>query len=272
VAADPGGSASNMIAAMRRMGFRTGFYGTIGEQDLSALRLHELGEPEHLRVKRVSTPAGRCLALIDREDKSRDRALVILPNANDLAGANEPDFAYFEQAEWIHFTSFVSSKPLEAQMNLVRGLPSGVRISFDPGAFYVARGLNELKPILARTSILFVAVEELSQLTGLADVDEGASLMLTMGVSTVVAKMGAAGIRAFQGDRRIYQPAIPAERIMDRTGAGDVAAAGFVAGMIRSLPLEKCLELAALAASRSIEGYGRSCYPDVDFLESFLTG
>lgn len=271
MAVDPGGSASNMIAAMRRMRFVTGFYGVTGEQDAAALRLHELGEAEHLSLRKVSLPAGRCLALIDSQDMSKDRALVILPNANDLAGCNEPDPAYFEQARWVHFTSFVSGEPLKAQINLVRRLSSHVRISFDPGALYAARGLEELKPLLRRASVLFVAVEELQAISGHSVVEEGAAVMLSSGVTTVVVKMGAEGIMAFQANRSIYQPAVVPREIRDRTGAGDVAAAGFVAGMIRSLTLEKSLELAALAASRSIEGYGRSCYPDAALLESFLS-
>jgi ribokinase len=270
-AVDPGGSASNMIAAMRRMGFATGFYGVTGEEDAASLMLHELGEPENLNVRMVAAPAGRCLALIDRDDHSKDRALVILPNANDLAAAVVPDSAYFEQARWVHFTSFVSRKPLEAQISLVERLSPEVRISFDPGAVYAPRGLDELKPILSRTSVLFVAVEELRALSGLSGVQEGAGLMLATGVTTVVVKKGAEGIEAFQADRSIHQPAIPPGEIKDRTGAGDVAAAGFVAGIIRSLPLEKSLEWAALAASRSIEGYGRSCYPEAALWESFLS-
>ncbi len=63
---------------------------------------------------------------------------------------------------------------------------------------------------------------------------------------------------------------IPRE-IRDRTGAGDVAAAGFLAGAIESVGLEASLELAAIVASKSIEGYGRSSYPDKAFFEKSLS-
>lgn len=270
-AVDPGGSAPNMIAALRRMGFLTGFYGAAGEQDAAALRLHELGERDHLRVEQADIPAGRCLALIDREDPAKDRALVILPNANDLAGSNEPPCDYFQQASWLHLTSFVSGAPLGAQVRLLERLSPEVLVSFDPGAVYTVRGYRELLPILVRTSVLFVAVEELQALTGLSEAEAGVDMVRECGVPTVVVKMGAKGLRAFHGDQALYQPAVAPRTILDRTGAGDVAAAGFIAGRIRSLSVEKSLELAAIAASRSIEGYGRSCYPDAGLLESFLT-
>jgi sugar/nucleoside kinase (ribokinase family) len=49
-----------------------------------------------------------------------------------------------------------------------------------------------------------------------------------------------------------------------------VAAAAFLAGVILGIGLEAALELAVVAASRSIEGYGRSAYPDRDFLVKLL--
>ncbi len=72
---------------------------------------------------------------------------------------------------------------------------------------------------------------------------------------------------AFHAGKTIVQPAIPPTVLVDRTGAGDVAAAGFIAGELKALDLGGCLEVAAAAASKSIEGYGRTAYPDRAFLE-----
>ncbi len=108
VTADPGGSAANMIAALHRMGFETGFYGAAGRDDAETLRLLELGRSENLRVRLEDLPSGRCLAMIDKDDPARDRCLVILPNANDFAGSDDLDLAYFGQAQWVHLTSFVA--------------------------------------------------------------------------------------------------------------------------------------------------------------------
>ena len=57
---------------------------------------------------------------------------------------------------------------------------------------------------------------------------------------------------------------------MDKTGAGDVYAAGFIAGLLLELPLEQCGRLASEAAALSISGYGREKYPDRRFLRKFL--
>lgn len=268
---DPGGSAANTIAALARMGFRTGFFGSAGREDAQLLRLDELGRPEDLRVSLRDLPSGRCLALIAEDDPHRDRALVILPNANSLAGWNDIDAEHFSQAKWVHFTSFVADGPLAAQISLKERLPAHVQVSFDPGALYVARGLAQLTPLLQKTTVLFVAEEELMELTGLPDRERAVMALLGMGVATVVVKLGAQGILAFEKDVSYFQPAVTPAIIKDRTGAGDVAAAGFMAGLIRGFDLRACLEIAATAASRSLEGFGRSAYPDERFFKEIAS-
>lgn len=271
-ASDPGGSAANMIAAMRRMGFSTGFYGATGSVDESLLRLGDLGQSDDLRILMSQVPAGRCLALIDREDPARDRTLVVLPNANDLAGDFELDLGYFEASQWVHMTSFVSSSPLRTQAELAGKLSGETRLSFDPGPIYCARGIAELEPILVHCSVLFVTNEESVLLTGRPDVDSSVGLLMDLGINTVVVKKGAQGIEAIDGPRRqkVWVPASSPIRIVDRTGAGDVVAAAFIAGKISGLELVRCVEFSVLAAVRSIGGYGRSAYPDRRFLEKFL--
>lgn len=270
-ACDPGGSAANMIAALRKMGFNTGFYGAAGRTDVDNLRLEELGLPENLSVKKLEMPTGRCLALIDADDPHRDRALVILPNANDLAGSDELDRDYFLRARWIHLTSFVSSSPLQAQISMVKTLTPNIGLSFDPGAVYAARRMHELEPVLARTQILFVTEEEADTLTGESNRDTAVAKLLVMGVDAVVVKMGQRGLMAYEKEHAYYQPAVAPHQIKDRTGAGDVAAAGFLAGIMAGLTMPRCLELAAAAAARSIEAYGRGGYPDRDFFDGFAS-
>jgi sugar/nucleoside kinase (ribokinase family) len=269
-AVDPGGSAANMVAALFKMGFETGFYGATGKDDLERMRPEELGKPETLRRTTSEFPAGRCLALIDSQDPDRDRALVILPNANDIAGSDKMDLECFAAAKWVHLTSFVSEKPLKAQINLVKSLPVEVGISFDPGVIYSAVGIDILQPILIRTDVLFTTREEIMALTGQSIAEQGAADLLAMGTKTIVLKLSTEGLMGFQRDKSWFQTAVPPAAVKDRTGAGDVAAAGFIAGKLKSLPFDACLELAAAGASKSIEGYGRSTYPDRNFLENFV--
>jgi ribokinase len=266
----PGGSAANTIAALNRMGFSTGFFGAVGNDFHGKIDLEELGPKGHLRIKHADCPSGRCLALIDPHDISRDRALVITPNANDYLSGSFLDKNYFIGTDWVHLTSFVSSGPLDAQKTLAENLSEKTQLSFDPGIVYCRLGIKPLELILARSQVLFVTHEELFMLTGSNKVEESKSILLSIGVKIIVLKMGPKGIRAIESNNDWFQEAVTPSRIIDRTGAGDVAAAGFLAGLILSLPISECLELAAQAASKSLESYGRNAYPDRQYVGNFL--
>jgi ribokinase len=271
-AADPGGSAANMTACLQRMGFRTGFFGSTGRDDATRLRLSELGDSSDLAVSEVALPAGRCYSLTAVEDPAKDRALVITPNANDLAGAGPFDAAYFARARFLHLTSFVSDGPFEAQKRIVEALPRAVSVSFDPGMVYASRGFAALKPLLARADVVFASVDELAAMTDCRLEITGVRRLLSVGAAVVVVKHGERGLRAYTEDGVFQQPPTPPKKILDRTGAGDAAAAGFIAGRVEGMNPASCLELAALCASKSIEGFGRAAYPDAAFFSAFRNG
>ena len=51
-------------------------------------------------------------------------------------------------------------------------------------------------------------------------------------------------------------PAIPVERVVDATGAGDLFAAGFLVGLARGADYRDCARLGALAAAEVIQHLG----------------
>ncbi len=166
---------------------------------------------------------------------------------------------------------FRLEKPLTAQVELIEQLSGRIRISFDPGAIYSELGLLALEPILKRTEVIFTTEEELQALTGYDSKSDAAELLAEIGIPVIIVKMGEQGLQAFHEKTFVSQPAIKASVVRDRTGAGDVAAAGFLAGLIERLSVKESLELAARAASKSIEGFGRSTYPDKEFLNQVIS-
>ena len=269
-AIDPGGSAANMTAALRKMGFSTGFFGAAGSDGVEKVRTEELGDEANLMIDLFDGPTGRCLCLIDCDDKNRDRCLVISPNVNDLAGSVGFDKNYFGGSRLVHMSSFVSGNPLQVQKTVASSLDTPTQLSFDPGAVYSRLGIDVLRPLLQKASLLFTTPEELVELTGFNDLDKATDTLMRIGVSTMVLKLGSRGLQCITRESAFFQEAVKPTQIVDRTGAGDVAAAGFIAGMLSGLGREQCLEFAARCASKSIEGYGRSAYPDKAFAKSFF--
>ena len=73
-----------------------------------------------------------------------------------------------------------------------------------------------------------------------------------------MARLSARSARSSPGPR--YSPgsraSFPIERLVDTTGAGDLFAAGFLAGLVRGCELRDAAHLGGLAAAEVIQHYG----------------
>ena len=75
-------------------------------------------------------------------------------------------------------------------------------------------------------------------------------------VETLVVTRGEHGALATRGSERAEVAAEHVDQVVDTTGAGDLFAAGFLAGYTRGLSLERSLKLGAIAAAEVIQHYG----------------
>ncbi|MBW2038017.1 MAG: carbohydrate kinase family protein [Deltaproteobacteria bacterium] len=259
-----GGSAANTVVALARMGFKTGFVGRVGADEEGAFILQEMERADLSQVKRGGK-SGICLAVLDRQ---RDRALLVQPHVNDSLRYEDMDLPYLSSTRYLHLSSFVGEGPLEASKQLMKSLPTGVRVSMDPGEFYARRGLKEVLPLIQRSSILFATAHEILTLTGKDDYRAGCKEILSLGPEVVVCKMGEEGAYLSSKERGMeFHPQGEAE-VVDNTGAGDVYNAGFLAGLLLGRPLNDCLAFAHQVAAKSLGDYGRKRYPDAGDLKA----
>ncbi len=64
-----------------------------------------------------------------------------------------------------------------------------------------------------------------------------------------------------QGEERILQPAIPVDRVIDSTGAGDAYTAGFLYGWVNDRTLAECARLGTFCATKVIQQIGARIEP-----------
>lgn len=261
-----GGSAANTIYALAKMGFSCGYLGKVGEDEEGDFLL------EGLRKVGVNTEkieregkSGLCVVLLG---KRKDRSIIILPYANDTLSDSDLNPGYVDEAEFLHMSSFLAELPFEAQKRIARNTKA--KISFDPGEPHASKGIKELIPILERTFILFPTEKEVEILTH-QDYKEGCRELLKLGIEIVACKLGERGSYILSQQEELEIPP-QRGRVVDTTGAGDVYAAGFLAGLLKKLSLVECGRLATLAASQSIRGFGRRTYPDKEILSRFKKG
>jgi sugar/nucleoside kinase (ribokinase family) len=117
------------------------------------------------------------------------------------------------------------------------------------------RGLPFLAPALAESDIFVLNLDEGRQLTGHDTPGRILAGLAEHTAGTLVLTLGADGccFRSTAGIQRI--PAVPV-RVTDTTGAGDSFVAGFIAGVLRGLPLAGCAQLGSQVASYAVTGPG----------------
>ena len=175
------------------------------------------------------------------------------PEAVDPARVAEARIVYLEGYLWD------PDEPRSAMMKAMNtAREAGTKIAFTlSDSFVVDRHRRELWDLFEqkRIDILFANLAEIMSLAEHDSADD-AALSVAALVPTVVVTRSEQGAFALSRGERAEVPAEPIRSLVDTTGAGDLFAAGFLAGEARGLGLERSLRLGAIAAAEVIQHYG----------------
>ena len=83
-------------------------------------------------------------------DPNGDRALYVDPGVNDRISVKDVNLDYVSDTKFLHLTSFVGEKTFRTQKEVLKQLLD-VKISFDPGALYINKGLKGLESIIQQS-------------------------------------------------------------------------------------------------------------------------
>jgi sugar/nucleoside kinase (ribokinase family) len=120
-----------------------------------------------------------------------------------------------------------------------------------------------------KIDILFANEAEAAAMAEDSDLD-AAIARIAAEVPMLVVTRSEAGATAIAGTERADVPAEPIDRLVDTTGAGDLFAAGFLAGQARGKSLHDSLKLGAIAAAEVIQHYGARPEKDLKALAGEL--
>ncbi|MBM4284260.1 MAG: carbohydrate kinase family protein [Deltaproteobacteria bacterium] len=255
-----GGQAANTAAALARLGIPTALIGRVGADADGVFLKAGLAGVDLARLI-AAGESGRAYVLVD---PTGERTILVAPNTNDeLSRADLPDG--LGGAKFLHLTSFVGEGPLRVQEEWVQALQGGPEISLDPGELYARRGRRALAGLLVAATTLLVTEREWALLGGPPDTHPG------WAPPVVLIKRGARGVRLLTGAGAADLPPAQLPGVLrDTLGAGDVFAAGWLAGRVRGLDAQAAAVLGAKAAALSLTGAGRERYPGPEFLEAEL--
>ena len=256
-----GGSAANTAVGIAALGGRAGFVGRTACDELGQIFAHDIraaGVRYETACGQVYPPTARCLIAVT-PDAQRTMSTYLGAaqelDARDLADAEIAGAAilYLEGYLW---DPEVPRAAMRRAIDVARA--AGRKVAFSlSDAFLLSRHGDDFRALLAANliDILFANEIEAMALSGAADF-EGAARWMQGKAPIVVMTRGAQGAVVLSNGVAHSVAAAPVSHVVDTTGAGDLFAAGFLFGVARGEPLQRCAGLGVLAAAEIISHYG----------------
>jgi sugar/nucleoside kinase (ribokinase family) len=272
-----GGSAANTAAGVAALGLRAGFIGQLADDQLGEIFAHDI---RSLGVE-FNTPArsgigatARCLILVTPDAQ---RTMNTFLGAAQMLGPDAVDPARVAAAKILYLEGYLWD-PADPRAAMYKAMDAaraaGTRVAFTlSDSFVVERHRADLMKLLdeRRIDILFANQVEAEALAQVPDADSAVAALRDK-VDTLVVTRHEHGATATRAAERADVPAEPIRELVDTTGAGDLFAAGFLAGEARGLGLEQSLRLGAIAAAEVIQHYGARPEVDLRALAGGLVG
>lgn len=246
-----GGSCNIFACQAARLGLRTAAVGRVGADSFGELILRRLAEcgvdTTHVQVD-PSRKTGLGVALCPPGDRA---ILTYLGTINAVFPADAGDEILGATRHLHHASYYLHTHLRPAAAEIFRrarrlGATTSLDTNWDPAETWA----GDLEAVLAHTDVFLPNDQEALRISRRPDLPSAARHFLDLGVRVVVIKRGAQGAAAYTAQGCLEQGVTPVSG-GDSIGAGDSFDAGFLAGWLRGLPLERCLAIAA-ACGRSV--------------------
>ena len=250
-----GGAVSNTGLALHRLGVPTQLMGKVGDDLIGRAILDFIGPT--LAAGMIIAPGETSSYTVVINPPGVDRTFLHCTGANDTFTAADIDAEKFTGARLFHFgyptlMQRIYNDGGHAMEKIFRtarqaGLTTSLDMSYpDPQS---EAGQVDwpawLKRVLPHVDIFLPSLDEMQlMLHTPADAPAIAQQLHDWGAKIAGLKMGAKGLLVRWPDRVRHAPCFQVH-VAGTTGAGDATIAGFLAGILRGLPAEKTMLLAA---------------------------
>jgi len=243
---DIGGGGTNTAVAFSRLGLRTGCICKIGddEQESDILKLLKKEKIRFLG-KQKKEKSGYSIIL---DSKEKNRTILTYKGINDEISLN--DIEKFK-TKWLYYSSLLGQS-FQTQIKLARSLKKqGTKLAFNPSSYLIKS--KDISPLLKLSDILILNEQEAQMLTKKKQNLLEELHKLTGGIVVITDKNKK--IKAYDGKKK-YSLMPHKIKVVERTGAGDAFASGFVAGQIANKTIKQSLILALKESESVIRHFG----------------
>ncbi len=255
-----GGSASNTINGITRLGIAAGFIGKIGQDAVGSFFMsdtHANAVTPHLQFS--ETASGQCTVLVSKDG---ERTLCTFLGAASELGAEDLSPDMFVGYDIFHIEGYLVQNHDLIRTAVKMAKEAGLKVSIDLASYNVVEAnLEFLQEIVKKyVDIVFANEEEARAFTGkepLEALDAIAELC-----EIAVVKVGKEGSYIKSSNVQVQiKPRL--SNCIDTTGAGDLYAAGFLFGLANDYPLEVCGKIGSLVSGYVVEVLGAKMSEEV---------
>ncbi len=248
-----GGSAANTANGIANLGVGSAFIGMVGEDKYGDFYINDMKdnsiEPRFFRSKNTST--GCAVALVSKDG---ERTFATYLGAAVELNADLLTNELFRGYDYFHIEGYliVNHPLIRKAIDLAK--QEGVKVSIDFASYNVVEeNLDFLKEVCRDVDIIFANEQEAKAFTN-KEADEALEEISKI-CDIAVVKIGKKGSLIKAKEEKVVIG--KREKIcVDTTGAGDMYAAGFLAGLCLDRSLEVCGNMGSILASEVIGVYG----------------
>ena len=256
-----GGSAGNTAAGVAALGARAGFIGQVAPDQLGDFYIHDLrstGVEFTTAPTDFGVPTARSMVLVTPDGH---RTMNTFLGAAQHLPASALDEAQIRDAAILYLEGYLWD-PETPRYAMVRAIEvarsAGRKVAFTlSDTFCIDRHRDGFNQLIdgGRVDILFANEAEIQALAAVAHFETAVQSVQDK-VETLVVTRSEKGAIAVRRGERAEVAAEPVEQVVDTTGAGDLFAAGFLAGLSQGRDLQQSLRIGAIAAAEVISHYG----------------
>jgi len=255
-----GGSASNTINGITRLGATAGFIGKIGKDEIGAFFTHDTinnGVSTHLLQS--ESGSGCCTVLVSADG---ERTMCTFLGAASELSATDLNVDIFRGYDFFHIEGYLvfNEDLILSAVKLAK--EADLKVAIDLASYNVVEAkLDFLTDLVSKyVDIVFANEEEAKAFTG--QEPEMALHTIANMCEIAIVKVGKDGSFIKKGDE-VVKIMPRTSNCIDTTGAGDLYAAGFLYGLACNYSLEVSGKIGSLVSGNVVEVLGAKMTEEV---------
>jgi ribokinase len=243
------GNAANNAVGVSRLGLKTAVYTILGD-DGTGEQIKEALKKEKIHLDYI---------IHDLKQETNSSVVINFGGERTILVYHAKRTYHLPKdikTKWMYYTS-VGQDHLKLNNQVIKLVKEKkIKLGYNPGTFQLRAGVNHMKVVLAVCEIVFVNKEEAARIVGAQyDIRHYLLALHKLGPKIVVITDGRNGSYVFDGEK-FWQMGILNTPVVERTGAGDAYATGFIAALFHKKNVATAMCWGTCNSSSVIMKYG----------------